>query len=178
MLIFCSKKLESFFGKSVTPVTPDPDQSMLGDWNAHLFFVERKKCILFMNNKTCYSILMTNILKKDFVNLTAVFKERFIKQLDHDLRISEKTEIKIRSEIPEILLAKSNNDKKIIGTINSHIEVIKYKIYRDGGLVFWDDIRENGHLNKRLSGTKLPIKTKVSRDYFVPVDAMKDLIDG
>jgi hypothetical protein len=96
MTIYCSKKLETFLGK-ITPTIHPTDPSILGDWNGHLFTIDRKKCLIFMNNKTCYSVVMTNVLKKDAKNFGQVFKNRLFRQLYHDLTLNERQEIKIRN---------------------------------------------------------------------------------
>ena len=126
-----------------------------------------------MNNRTCYSVLMTNVLKKDINKFGHIFKERLIRQLDHDLNINERQEIKFRNEIGDILLCKSNNDKKIIGTINHHVENLKY--YNYGG-ENWDDVSVSGILNDDLVGTKLTTDIKRNRDFFRPIELMRELV--
>jgi hypothetical protein len=170
MTIYCSNKLEKFLGQ-ITPTIPEP--SILGDWNGHLFTIDRKKCLIFMNNKTCYSVVMTNVLKKDIRDFGQIFKERLIRQLDHDLNINEKQEIKFRKELGDIVLCKSNNDKKIIGTINHHVENLKY--YNYGG-ENRDDVNVTGVLNDYLVGTKLTTDRKRNRDFFRPIELMQELV--
>ena len=89
---------------------------------------------------------MTNVLKKEIRNFGQVFKERVIRQLDHDLRITERQEINFRKELGDVVLSKSNNDKKIIGTINHHIENLTYNNY-GGEIQNWDEINVTGILN-------------------------------
>jgi len=116
---------------------------------------------------------MTNVLKKDLKDFGQVFKERLIRQLDHDLSINESQEIKIRKELGDIVLHKSNNDKKIIGTINHHVENLKYNNY---GSQNWDDVNVTGILNDYLVGTKLMTDRKRSRDFFRPIELMQELV--
>ena len=175
MTLYCSKKLETFLGQ-ITPTTQPTESSILGDWNGHLFTVDRKTCLIFMNNKTCYSVVMTNFLKKDLKDFGQVFKERLIRQLDHDLNINERQEIKIRKELGDILLQKSNNDKKIIGTINHHVENLKYNGY-EGAIDNWDEVRVTGIMNDYLVGTKINADRKRNRDFFRPSELMKELVE-
>ena len=72
---------------------------------------------------------MTNVLKKDLMDFGPIFRERLIRQLDHDLKINERQEITFRKELGEVVLNKSNNDKKIIGTINFHVDGLKFNNY-------------------------------------------------
>ncbi|HTH54944.1 MAG TPA: hypothetical protein VL728_02785 [Cyclobacteriaceae bacterium] len=128
-----------------------------------------------MNNKTCYSVVMTNVLKKDLKDLGQAFKERLIRQLDHDLNINEQQEIKFRKELDVIRLSKSNNDKKIIGTINHHVDNLKHNNY-GGGVDSWDEVNVTGILNDYLVGTKILSGRKRNRDFFKPIELMKELI--
>jgi hypothetical protein len=173
MTIYCSKKLETFLGQ-ITPTIQPTESSTLGAWNGHLFTIDRKKCLIFMNNQTCYSVVMTNVLKKDLKDLGQVFKERLIRQLDHDLNLNERQEIKFRKDLGDIVLSKSNNDKKIIGTINHHVDNLKYNNY---GGEHWDDVNVTGILNDYSVGTKLTTDRKRNRDFFRPIELMQELIN-
>jgi len=174
MTIYCSNKLEKFLGQ-ISPKFQVTEGSDFGNWNGHLFTIDRKKCLIFMNSKTCYSVLLTNVHKKDLKNFGQLFKERLIRQLDHDLGISESQEIKLRQQLGDIFLSKSNNDKKIIGTINHHVENLKFNGYEDT-VEYWDEIEVTGHLNDYLVGTKIKTNTRRNRDFFRPIELMKELI--
>lgn len=128
-----------------------------------------------MNNKTCYSVVLSNILKKDLKDFGQMFKNRLIRQLDHDLNINEGQEVKVRKALGDIVLTKSNNDKKIIGTINHHIENLKYNNY-EGGIKNWNEVNVAGILNDYLVGTKLIEGQKRNRDFFRPVELMQELV--
>ncbi len=174
MTIYCSKKLETFLGQINTSIKPT-ETSIFGDWNGHLFSIDRRKCLIFMNNKTCYSVVMTNVLKKGTKDFGQVFKERLIRQLDYDLKINESQEVKLRKELGDIVLSRSNNDKKIIGTINHHVDNLKYNNYGDG-VENWDEKNVTGLLNNYLVGTKINAGRKRNRDFFRPIELMEDLI--
>ncbi len=174
MIIYCSKKLETFLGQT-SPLNQPTDNSTFGDWNAHLFIMDRKKCLIFMNNRTCYSVVMTNIQKKNLKDIGQVFKERLIRQLDNDIKLSEVQEIRLRTDLRDIVFTKSNNDKKIIGTINHHVENLKYYNY-GGGVEDWEDMYVTGILNDYLVGTKILPEGQKRRDFFKPIELMESLI--
>jgi hypothetical protein len=174
MTIYCSKKLETFLGQIARTIQPT-QSSIIGDWNGHLFTIDKKKCLIFMNNRTCYSVVMANVLKKDVKDFGHVFKNRLIRQLYHDLNLSERQEIQIRNGLGDILLSKSNNDKKIIGTINHHVENLKYNNY-EGGIQNWNEVHVTGILNDYLVGTKIATDRKRSRDFFRPIELMEKLV--
>ena len=174
MTIYCSNKLETFLGQ-ITPTIQPTESSILGDWNGNLFTVDKKKCLIFMNNKTCYSVVMTNVLKKEIKDFEQIFKERLIRQLDNDLHINERQEIKIRKELGDVVLSKSNNDKKIIGTINHQVDNLKCNNF-GGRIENWDEVSVTGILNDHLLGTKIETDRKRNRDFFKPIELMEELI--
>lgn len=174
MTIYCSKKLETFLGQTSKQIL-STDNSTFGNWNGHIFTVDRKKCLIFMNNLTCYSIIFTNIQKKNLKDFGQIFKERVIKQLDRDIELTEYQEIKLRADLGHIVLNKSNNDKKIIGTINHHVENLKY--YNNGdGVENWDELEVTQILNSHLVGTKILPDRKRNRDFFRPIELMEGLL--
>jgi hypothetical protein len=174
MTIYCSKKLETFLGQ-ITQSPKTKENSIFGDWNGHLFTVDRKRCLIFMNNRTCYSIVFTNVQKKNLKDFGQVFKDRLIRQLDHDIELSEKQEIKLRNDLGDIELTKSNNDKKIIGTINHHVENLKYHNYGDG-VENWDELQVTEIINNYLVGTNILPDRKRNRDFFRPIELMMELV--
>jgi hypothetical protein len=174
MIIYCSKKLEAFLGEIPHAIQP-AESSIFGDWNGHLFTVERKKCLIFMNNRTCYSVVMAGVLKKNLKDFRLIFKNRLIEQLHHDLKLNERQEVEFRNSLSNISLSKSNNDRKILGTINHHVENLKYDNFQ-GGIERWDEVRVTRILNDYLVGTKLKADRTRNRDFFRPVELMRALI--
>lgn len=174
MTIYCSKKLETFLGK-ITRTIEQAESSIIRDWNGHLFTIDRNRCLIFMNNRTCYSMVMSNVLKKDVKDFSQVFKERLIRQLYYDLKINERQEIKLRKEFERIVINKSNNDKKIIGTINHHVENLKYNNY-GGGVMNWDEVHVSGILNDYSVATKIGNDKRRHGNYFKPIELMDGLI--
>ena len=168
MTIYCSKKLETFLGQTASIVNPSPN-SIFGDWNGHMFTVDRKRCLIFMNSLTCYSIVFINVQKKSLKNFGLIFKERLITQLDHDIKLTEEQEIRIRRDLANIILTKSNNDKKIIGTINHNIENLKFSSYPER-IENWDELLVTESLNNYLVGTKILPNMKRNRDFFKPIE--------
>ena len=60
----------------------DPGNGFLGSWFANLFRLERRKCVLFTNDRTLYSVLLYGLRKPDFEALG----QRFTKQLLSNLK--------------------------------------------------------------------------------------------
>jgi hypothetical protein len=45
----------------------------LGNWYCNIIRIDRKKCLLFTNEKTLYSFLLPNVLKKNITNIAEEF---------------------------------------------------------------------------------------------------------
>lgn len=59
------------------------------DWNAHLFFMDKRKCIVFVNILTYYSVFIVDIVKKDLKNINEIFMKRFKEQLLQDRVVND-----------------------------------------------------------------------------------------
>lgn len=56
--IFCSRKLHEFVGNVEVVLPTEGIERNLNNWNGHLFFLDRKKCLVFVNNLTNYFVIM------------------------------------------------------------------------------------------------------------------------
>ena len=57
-LIRCTKKLQKAMGlKEADLVRHEPEFSFLGSWHANLIHIDRRKCVLFTNDKTLFNFL-------------------------------------------------------------------------------------------------------------------------
>ena len=98
--IYCTKKFQSFVGQVDEKLPSDFNEISINDWNAHLFFLDKRKCLVFVNNLTFYTIFLTDLLKNDLKNIDLIFKERLQKQLVND-KIIENSEL-VESIFPEL----------------------------------------------------------------------------
>ena len=72
-LIHCTAKLLKEL-KNPPLQNPDTQNSDgLGNWYANLLRIDRRKCILFTNEKTLYSFMIPNVLKKNIRNIQEEF---------------------------------------------------------------------------------------------------------
>ena len=151
--IYCTKKLENFIGNVDQDLPSNIIQRSLSDWNAHLFFIERKKCIVFVNNQTAYSVFIIDLLKKDLKDIDLLFYNRLIKQLKHDKIIKENESFELLFPAERLKFYKTNNDRKVIGRINDFVEMFKTNLfYKYDNLKSLDIIYENGIYNATPTG--------------------------
>jgi len=141
MILRCTKKLITTYGLLVVEDTAD--NKMFSEWYANLIYIERKKCILFTDSKTLYSLLLLDIKKADIINIDEIFYKQLYRSL---LQIGIKEDL-IKRIIPQplkMIFSKTQN-KSILGSMNDYAYQYKYIILAKGGIGYIDidDIIQN-----------------------------------
>lgn len=174
--VFCSQKLESFLGKieAELATTSEPH---LGNWNGHSFHIDGKRCLIFLNSRNCYSVLITAILKKKVGDFGMFFRERLIRQLNDDFQLTEKTEVLVRQQLRTIQVCRTNNNRNVNGTMNQHVLALPYYTERFGPVEDWNELEMSRLLNDTPVSARVPANTDKS-GYFSPREAMGALVSG
>lgn len=164
--IYTSRKLESNVPEELIQRESSGKHNSLGKWNATIFFVSRKKCLLITNSISRYSVFIPGIRKADFKNLSELFANALAEQLKRDNILSK--ELDIKELIGEVTLHPTNNDKPIIGTQNYILENIDALKNRYGPFENWNF----KYLIKRING--IPYK---QLGWLYPRKKMEELLD-
>jgi len=125
--IFLTKKLEKLLSKQITITTPLLGNNF-GKWNMTIFYIAKKKWLLFTHSETMFSIVLPNIKLSDLKNIDSLFFNSFHEQL-----IFEKIDIDyaiLKELIGNINFHPTDNDKRTIGVQNSILETIKQFKFR------------------------------------------------
>ncbi|MEJ1240506.1 hypothetical protein WBG78_20350 [Chryseolinea sp. T2] len=173
MTIYCSKKLETYLG-NVSSDSRSIPTTVFGDFNAHVFRLKIGVCVLVTSNRTCFSVVTRNLDKEERRNFGDFFRERLIRQLDFELKINERQEIDFRSELSDIVICRTNNDRRVMGVMNNFIDSMKY----DDAEKLWNDIRVSELLNNSPVGGTIPAPRTRFKDFFIPVHAVRDMMDA
>lgn len=72
MILHCTQKLLKELGNPPLQ-TPDVLTTGLGNWYANLLVIDRRKCVLFTNEKTLYSFLLPNVKKENLKNFSTIW---------------------------------------------------------------------------------------------------------
>jgi hypothetical protein len=123
--------------------------------------VHKRKCIIITNKATLYSIIRLDVLKKDLSNLPDFFKYSLLAQLmADDLYDSHEFWKPLFSDLS---FYKTDNDKKVIGSINELIFQLKVAIdYNVAGLRQPTNTKAASYLNNTIMGLikyKTPIES-------------------
>lgn len=132
--------------------------SILGNWYANLFTVDRRKTLIFMNERTLLSFIIFGMRKDNIGN----FKEYFYRGLRQLLLIenisNEKIE-EITAQYETIEFTRTDN-RTVLGNLTDLVNMYKYLILYDGGLKECDltsIIRQMNRTPQRNLGWKYSI---------------------
>ncbi|CAN5535792.1 hypothetical protein BH10BAC5_BH10BAC5_05480 [soil metagenome] len=160
--LFCSKKLSDLILlKTNKSETIESNEK----WNGHLFYIDKRKCLIFIHKQTLYSVVVIDILKKDLDNFNKFFTDNFIKQLYIDNILNIDNEEKIKEIYNRINLRTTDNDRRVTGFLNDGVFRMKSCIY-DLGKSYIRNYRYN-NLNITPMGSKKII---------YPIEEMRKLI--
>jgi len=160
-IIHCTRKLLKELDVPLveTDMIPQPTEG-LGNWYANLLRINRRKCLLFTNEKTLYTFLIPKVLK---ANLKSI-KDEFIIHLNYNLQYEGfglEMINRVMLEYQEIGFAKSSN-RQVLGSMNEFAFEYDYFIRRDGGLEKVRIFEINKEINRTPMGAikyMYPIKS-------------------
>lgn len=149
--IFTSKKLEKVITKCITktkPVDTVNRLSTIGKWNATIFYVQRKKCIIFLNSISKYNVLLTDIKAKDYGNLENLFMNSLYSQLIYDGIIISFKELEML--LGTIVFYPTDGDRSAAAFLNERLYTLEHFKERHGVLENMDIRFINYNVNDRL----------------------------
>lgn len=164
--IYTSRKLASIVQEILLRSESGGRHNPLGKWNATVFHVSHKKCLLITNAITRYSVFLPGMRKSDFKNMTEIFINTLAEQLKRDG--VDTGGLDIAELIGETTLHQTDNNRAIIGTQKYLLENVDVWKSQFGKFDNWnfDDI------TRRVNG--IPYK---QMDWLVPREKMKVLLD-
>lgn len=171
--IYCSKKFGDFLGTEKFTTAEALPENKFGNWNGHLFFYARQKHLMLTNNKSYYVLIFTGIKKVDLKDFESLFVQRLIDQLVYDNIIDNSDALLIREKLLPIQFARTNNDKKAIGTLNEFI--FQFKVQCD-----YSDMENQSvtYINSKLNDTLVGAGRPEKGNYGRPIEDMKALINA
>ena len=116
-IIRCTAKLQKEMGlKKKDLVTSIDESTRLGGWHANLLHIDRKKCVLFANDRSLFTFIVTDLKREHIRQLDSVFQEHLICVLNaEDL---DKNIVKsICGEHQEIQYGATDN-RSVLGSMN------------------------------------------------------------
>ncbi|MGG4146803.1 hypothetical protein ABEW34_27205 [Paenibacillus algorifonticola] len=134
----CTKKLESELGMMDFVPVPTAGDPLFG-WHAHLFLLNRRKCVLVMNNETRYNFVLHGLKKQDFKRFHELVAESIAENLLADK--ADKQVIERYMQSADAFSFTKTSDRSIISQINDMILIIKH--------MHQYDMEEKGEIHDR-----------------------------
>jgi len=132
-LLRCTKKLQKEMGLKKDDLSENkPSESSLGPWHVNLIFIDGKKCLLFVNDKTLFNFIVPDILRAQIRELSKIFTDTLECVLSAE-GVPEMAKTKIMSEYESIQYANTNS-KSVLGSMNDLAFHYKYHIQSEGGV--------------------------------------------
>ena len=128
----CTKKVQKEFGLRPGELAEvKSGGSLLGDWYINIFTVDRRKTLIFMNERTLLSFIIFGVKKSNIKKMPEIF----LNGLGQILTIEgiELNRINRVLEGYESYEFTKTSSKKLIGNMNDLVEMYKHFILYDGG---------------------------------------------
>ena len=164
--IKCTAKLRKEMGlKNPAPTEKQgfPEDPLLGAWHANLLYINRRKSVLFVNDKTLYSFIFIRLSRAEIRELANVFTVGFRLNLLLE-GFSEAQIEEIMQEYTSIQFAKTDN-KSVLGSMNDLAFHYKYHLEVDG----------EGELSRIVH--KLNRMPMGALKYAYPIDKLRESVE-
>jgi len=121
MIIRCTMKLMKEMGLNPKSPTVDTGTStILGDWHANLFYLDRKKNVIFCNDKALYTVIAFQVNREQIRGLGKLLRRELGKTLLED-GVDDALIQKLVEEVKDVSFSPTNN-RKVIGTMVDHVK--------------------------------------------------------
>jgi len=105
---------------------------LLAQWHANLLHINRRKTVLFVNDRTLFNFVVLDVSRRDIQRLPELFLSHFSCVIA-DENIPKEIRAKILSEYSDLRIAKSAN-RSVLGSANDIALHYKYSILDAGGV--------------------------------------------
>ena len=122
----------------------------LGSWYANIVFISRKKCLLFVNEKTLFAFIIPGIKKADLKNIIELFIENLILNLNY-IGVEQSVVKRIIDSYDEFELGKTLN-RSVLGSMTDYAKCYKYQIQFEDGQLFENILELNSGMNEMPMG--------------------------
>lgn len=144
-MIRCTAKLLRKLGERPVAEAIAAAPSPLGDWYANFFTVERRGCIMFVNEKTLFPCVALQVTKAEYGDIRKLFRDLLRDALAIE-RFSEH-DINFVLQLHTNLAIGKTQNRSTLGSLNNRISDAKSLIEYHGGLSLCDPVELARMLN-------------------------------
>ena len=167
-IIQCTEKLRKEMAlKNASLAVVQVGDPVLSSWHANLVIIARKKCVVFVNDKTRFNFIVTDVSRAHLRELGNIFLSTVYSVLDHEGFTPEQRE-KIVCENEGMHYTKTSS-KSVLGTMNELAFHYEDSILEAGGV-------HSHEIPDIISGLNhMPIS---AIKFFFPVKAMRAALEN
>ncbi|OHE58867.1 MAG: hypothetical protein A2Z47_10270 [Thermodesulfovibrio sp. RBG_19FT_COMBO_42_12] len=132
---------------------------------ANLLRIDRRKCLIFTNEKSLYTFLIPKVLKANLKNI----EQEFLINLSYNLQyegFGPDVINRVMQEYQEIGFAKTSN-RQVLGSMNQLAFEYEVLIQMEGGIDNIRILQVNQTINKTIMG---------ALKYKYPIEALRNLL--
>lgn len=159
-LIRCTARLLKEVGLRASDLEQSsPASSFLGQWHANLIYIDRRKTLLFVNDRTLFNFIIPDVTRPQIRELPGQFRFMLSRVLA-DEGVPDDVRARILAEYEQIGLARSS-DRSVLGSSNDIAFHYKYLILDAGGIHSWQVpqiIRDLNRMPLQAIAYKFPIE--------------------
>ena len=146
LLRLTSKLLAEIGAEHVSddPVKP----SLLGDWYGHIFMIEHRKSLIFINESTLFVCLIVGVTRKDYRPIVTCFKAALAAAL-RIMQFSEHEVGWVMSQHDEMQIGRATN-RTTMGCLVNRVSDTRSLVAAKGGLDLFDIDTLTIELNRTL----------------------------
>ena len=114
---------------------PEPTvvgQSGLGPWHANLVYIDRQKCVLFVNDATLFNFIAPGVTRAEIRELGRLFRS-WLQPIVAEEGLSQQSLERVRREYAEVGYGRSTN-RSVLGSMNDLAFHYRYGIAEAGGI--------------------------------------------
>ena len=143
----CTKKVQDFIGLKPSDLSEiEPERFVLGNWFVNSFTQNRRKVLVFMEEKTLFSFIIIGVRKEHIKTLRKHFLEGLCLQLKAE-GISPQTVLAFSNNETVLQYTKTDNRSKV-GSMTDLINLYSAWIESAGGLSEIDVVEMGMKLNR------------------------------
>ena len=132
-LIRCTKKLQREIELQQSDLAEtEPPFSRLGSWHANLLYIDRRKCVLFTNDKTLLTFLVPDVSRASIRKLQRLFRSS-LACVVADEKLNPEAIESIDAEYRDLGFANTNN-RSVLGSMNDLAFHYEHHIREEGGM--------------------------------------------
>ena len=133
----CTRKLLKELRVKDADLVPESETpSLLGDWYAHILFIERRKCVLFTHADTLFSFAEVGLCRPAFDRIGDVFRNRLEESLREEGVPADRVDM-VLMEYEHLPLGRTES-RSILGSMNDFAHHLKWHMASKGGLMHGD----------------------------------------